>query len=258
MLLWLTFTNGLAKMTYETFAFIYDEVMDSELYEKWYDFSKRHLPEGKTQLLELACGTGALAVAFAQRGYEVTALDLSDEMLMMASDRAASEEADVQFVQGDMMDLSEIGQYEIITCFSDSLCYMENRQQVQQVFDEVFQALEEDGCFIFDVHSTYQVDEVFPEYSYHYQTDEFAFLWDSYPGEKKHSIEHFLTFFVKEHGTDNQFVRKDELHQERTYTLENYLMMLENSGFFNVKVFADFTDEEPEEKSQRWFFVCQK
>lgn len=47
-----------------------------------------------------------------------------------------------------MLDLSEVGQYQAITCFSDSLCYMANRQEVQQVFDEVYQALEEEGTFI--------------------------------------------------------------------------------------------------------------
>jgi len=135
---------------------------------------------------------------------------------------------------------------------------MANRQEVQQVFDDVYQALEDDGVFIFDVHSIYQVDKVFPEYSYHYQTEEFAFLWDSYPGEKEHSIEHFLTFFVKEHENDELFIRQDELHQERTYTMENYLMMLESAGFMNVEVYADFTDEAPTEESRRWFFVCKK
>ena len=242
-------------MSYETFAFVYDEVMDDSLYDQWLAFSKRYLPANIT-VLEMACGTGALAVALANTGYEVTALDLSEEMLMMASKRAAEEEATVQFVQGNMLDLSEMGQYQAITCFSDSLCYMGNRQEVQQVFDEVYQALEEEGTFIFDVHSTYQIDKIFPEYSYHYQTEEFAFLWDSYQGEKEHSIEHFLTFFVKEE-TDS-FVRYDELHKERTYSLENYLTMLENAGFMDVSVYADFTDEAPGDESLRWFFVCKK
>lgn len=245
-------------MTYETFAFVYDEVMDEGLYEKWLAFSKRHLPAATENILELACGTGALAVSFAQKGYQVTALDLSEEMLMMASERATEANVAVQFVQGNMLDLSEVGQYEAITCFSDSLCYMSNRQDVQQVFDEVYQALEAEGTFIFDVHSVYQMDCVFPEYSYHYQTDEFAFLWDSYSGEKKHSIEHFLTFFVKDHEDDGRFVRQDELHKERTYAMENYLVMLESAGFIDIKVYADFTDEQPSEESRRWFFVCQK
>ena len=165
---------GRGVMAYETFAFVYDEVMDSSLYKKWLDFSCRHLGKRK-QLLELACGTGALAVEFAKAGFDVTGLDLSEEMLIIASQRAEKEEAAVQFVAGDMLDLVDVGTYQAITCYSDSLCYMEDEQSVQQVFDGVYSCLEEDGVFLFDVHSLYQIDEVFPDYSYHYQTDEFAF-----------------------------------------------------------------------------------
>lgn len=161
-------------MAYETFAFVYDEVMDTSLYDQWLAFSKRHLPATNLELLELACGTGALAISFAKEGFTVTALDLSEEMLTIAAQRAMAEETDIQLVEGDMLDLSEVGQYQAITCFSDSLCYMANRQEVQQVFDEVFQALVEEGTFIFDVHSLYQMEKVFPDYSYHYQTDDFA------------------------------------------------------------------------------------
>ena len=181
-------------MAYETFAFVYDEVMDTGLYKRWLEFSLRHLGERK-QVLELACGTGALAVEFAKDGFDVTALDLSEETLMIASGRAQEAEVDIQFVEGDMLDLSDVGTYQAITCFSDSICYMQNEMDVQQVFDGVYQILEDEGVFIFDVHSTYQIDEVFPSYSYHYQTEEFAFLWDSYQGQTPHSIEHFLTFF---------------------------------------------------------------
>lgn len=248
-------------MNYETFAFVYDEVMDASLYEKWLTFAKRHLPTTTKRILELACGTGALALSFAKEGYNVTALDLSEEMLSVASTRAmdVSSSTNLQFVLGDMMDLSEDGTYEAITCFSDSICYMESPQEVQQVFDTVHEALEAEGIFIFDVHSLYQVDTLFPEYSYHYQTDEFAFLWDSYPGKEAHSIEHFLTFFVKESQNETEhFVRYDELHRERTYSIENYLRMLESAGFDQVQVCADFEDDEPTEKSKRWFFVCKK
>ena len=246
-------------MAYETFAFIYDEVMDETLYQQWLDFSKRHLPKDARNILELACGTGALAVAFAKDGYHVTGLDLSEEMLMIASQRAYDEEVSIQFVEGNMLDLSEMGQYQAITCFSDSLCYMKNEQEVQQVFDEVYQALEEKGRFLFDVHSIYQIDTVFPEYSYHYQNEQFAFLWDSYPGKEKHSIEHFLTFFVADpQQGSGTFIREDELHQEQTYSLESYLRMLENSGFSKVEAYADFTDNQPSEESKRLFFVAYK
>lgn len=242
-------------MAYETFAFVYDEVMDSSLYQKWLDFSCRHLGE-KKQIMELACGTGALAVEFAKAGFDVTGLDLSEEMLMIACQRAEQEDTPIQLVEGDMLDLTDVGTYEAITCYSDSICYMEDEQSVQQVFDGVYNSLRDDGVFMFDVHSTYQIDKVFPDYSYHYQTDEFAFLWESYQGEVPHSIEHFLTFFVQ--NEDGTFQRMDELHRERTYSLESYQRMLENAGFSEIEMYADFIDSPPNEKSRRWFFVCRK
>ena len=245
------------KMAYERFASGYVEVMDKSLYEKWYEFSKRHL-KGKTQLLELACGTGALACRFAKAGYDVTALDLSEEMLMIASQRALEADVSVQFIEGDMLDLNDIGEYDAVTCFSDSLCYMPDEQAVQQVFDGVYQILNDEGIFIFDVHSLYQINEVFPDYNYHYQTDDFAFLWESYQGQLPNSIEHFLTFFVAQDAESDLFERRDELHKERTYSLELYQRMLENAGFSQVVCLGDFTDSEPNEKTRRWFFVCQK
>lgn len=242
-------------MAFETFAFIYDQVADKSLYDRWLSFSLRHLEQRK-EILEVACGTGELAVRFAQKGLHVTALDLSEEMLMIASQNALAEKADVQFIEGDMLDLSDSGTYQAVTCYSDSICYLEDEKAVQMAFDQVYQVLKEEGVFMFDVHSLYQMDEVFPGYSYHYQADDFAFLWESYSADQPHSIEHFLTFFIEnEEGT---FTRKDELHLERTYPLETYQLLLENAGFSELEIYADFVDSPPNEKSRRWFFVCHK
>lgn len=71
---------------YEKFASVYDAVMDDSLYDLWTDFSLRHLPKskGRNRLLELACGTGIQSVRFAQAGFDVTGLDLSQDMLAIA------------------------------------------------------------------------------------------------------------------------------------------------------------------------------
>lgn len=70
---------------YEDFSRVYDQVMDQELYEQWLDFTKRHLPKETKSVFELACGSGALSVRLAQEGYKVTGLDISEEMLTLAS-----------------------------------------------------------------------------------------------------------------------------------------------------------------------------
>ncbi len=242
--------------TYETFAKIYDEVMDENLYLDWLDFTCRHLKKEQQELLELACGTGILSVELANLGFNVTGLDLSEDMVKLAKERVESDDEGLTFVTGDMLALTETNRYDAVTCYSDSLCYMKDQDSVIKVFKGVYESLKNQGTFIFDVHSTYQMAVGFSEYSYHYQTDEFAFLWESYPGDFDHSVEHFLTFFVPD--GKGKFERFDELHEERTYEIETYEKLLKAAGFSFIEVYADFEDEAPNEESARWFFVCHK
>ncbi|MGC0295413.1 SAM-dependent methyltransferase, partial [Streptococcus pneumoniae] len=52
--------------------------------------------------------------------------------------------------------------------------------------------------------------------------------------------------------------RHDEVHEERTYEVLTYDILLEQAGFKSFKLYADFEDKEPTETSARWFFVAQK
>lgn len=231
--------------------------MDDSLYDRWTDFSLRHFPKKKdAKLLELACGTGIQSIRFKQAGFDVTGLDLSADMLDLAKKRAQSAHLDIPFIQGNMLDLSSVGKFDLVTCYSDSLCYMEDEVAVGDVFERVYAHLNSGGTFIFDVHSTYQTDEIFSGYAYHENTENFAMVWDTYRDEAPHSVVHELTFFIQDN--DGRFTRYDEVHEERTYDLLTYDILLEQAGFKTVKVYADFTDDIPKEDSKRWFFVAEK
>ena len=128
LLIFIPITDRLGIMimaTYETFAAVYDAVMDDSLYDLWTDFSLRHLPKtmDKKKLLELACGTGIQSVRFSQAGFDVTGLDLSADMLKIAQKRASSAKQKIDFIEGNMLDLSQAGKYDFVTCYSDSICY---------------------------------------------------------------------------------------------------------------------------------------
>lgn len=242
---------------YEKFASVYDAIMDDSLYDLWTDFSLRHLPKKKdAKLLELACGTGIQSIRFKQAGFDVTGLDLSQDMLDIAAKRTKSANLTIPFVQGNMLDLSSVGTFDYVTCYSDSICYMQDEVEVGDVFKQVYDHLNEGGVFIFDVHSTYQIDEVFPGYSHHENVEDFAMVWDSFEDEAPHSIVHELTFFIQDE--DGRFTRYDEVHEERTYEILTYDILLEQVGFKDFKVYADFEDKEPGDDSKRWFFVCEK
>ena len=202
--------------------------------------------------------TGIQSVRSLSGWFDVTGLGLEWDMLKIAEKRAASAKQKIDFIEGNMLDLSKAGQYDFVTCYSDSICYMQDEVEVGDVFKEVYNALNEDGIFIFDVHSTHQTDEVFPGYSYHENAEDFAMLWGYFMRMgAPHSIVHELTFFIKE--ADGSFSRHDEVHEERTYEVLTY-DILAGTGWIQVpsNSMADFEDKEPTETSTRWFFVAQK
>ncbi len=242
--------------TYETFAGVYDAIMDDQLYDQWLDFTQNHLAPDTKNILELACGTGILSLKLDQAGYRIKGLDLSPEMVELAQKRARKAGRQLEFIQGNMLDLPALEPVDAVTCYSDSICYLEDEVEVGDAFQQVFRVLKPGGRFLFDVHSIYQMEEVYPGYSHHENAEDFAFVWDSYPDDPPYSIVHELTFFLKEE--DGRFVRKDEVHEERTYELLTYEILLEQAGFTNIQVYADFTNQAPDEKSLRWFFVAEK
>ena len=244
-------------MIYQTFAEVYDKLMDQSLYSQWRDYvTKRVAPAGQP-ILELAGGSGFLAVLLAQAGYQVTDFDLSDEMLSLAAEKVEEADAQLALIQGDMRDLSDLPPFPVVTCFDDSICYMANLEEVQQVFTQVASLLPPGGDFLFDAHSLYQMDQIFPGYMYNYQTDDFAFLWHSFVGEVPHSVEHDLTFFLYDEGLD-AYKPLTETHKERTYPINDYLDALTASGFEKIEVTADFGRQPIQADSTRWFFHAKK
>lgn len=243
-------------MIYQSFATVYDRLMDHSLYQKWCDYTLAQLST-KKRVLELACGAGDLAILLKKAGLSVVGLDLSEEMLSIAAEKAQTAGVELPLLQGDMTDLSEIGTFEAVTCFDDSICYMSDLKQVQAVFKQVYQCLEMGGQFLFDAHSLYQMDELFPGFMYNDKTEETAFMWTSYAGEVPHSVEHDLSFFVWDDQL-NGYQELNELHHERTYPLADFVQALEAVGFKQVQVSADFGQSTVQSDSVRWFFSAVK
>ena len=216
------------------------------MYDQWLDFVEQELPKTTGQILDLACGAGRLAVMLAQNGYQVSGVDLSEEMLALAEMHAREANLAIPFMQGNMLDLSALGQYSAVTCFADSFCYLQDEAQVLQAFKEVYQHLENDGKFIFDVITPY-----------HYTTEDQAFIWSSFADEFEHSAVHELTFFVWNEALAS-YERVSEIHHERTYELEVYQRLLTQVGFKDITVSADFGKGELTLETTRWFFSCHK
>ncbi|MCM2591848.1 methyltransferase domain-containing protein [Rossellomorea marisflavi] len=247
-------------MSYEGFAYIYDHLMEDVPYDGWVDFLRTHgerYGNGGNRVLDIACGTGEISLKLIESGYDVTGVDLSSDMLMVAREKAERRGVALPLFNQDMAALDGLGSYDVVTIFCDSLNYLETEENVKDTFKSVHAHLEQDGVFLFDVHSLFKMDEIFMESSFTLTDEEVSYIWESFKGEYPHSVEHELTFFVRQEAT-GLYERVEELHKQRTYPVERYCAWLKEAGFIVKEITADYRDGSQTEDSERIFFTCVK
>lgn len=246
-------------MIYHSFAQLYDELFDDQLYLQWRDYTLNRLSPATKSVLDLAGGAGRLACLLAPTGLDVTVADFSAEMLSLAGQHATDAGVKLRLVEADMRDLTGLPTYDAVTCYADSLCYLANLADVQTAFDQVAVHLKPGGKFLFDLITSYQTDDVYPGYMYNYEDEDHreAFMWQSFANDDvDHGVIHELTFFNR--LANGNYQRVGETHFERSYPLATVKAALAASGFHQVKVTADFGKQAIQPDTTRWFFECQK
>ncbi|MFD2446133.1 class I SAM-dependent DNA methyltransferase [Bacillus sp. CGMCC 1.16607] len=247
-------------MTYERFAYLYDQLMEDMPYEKWVEltdyYGKKHQITGK-KLLDLACGTGELSYRFASSGYEVTGIDLSSDMLAIA--KAKTEEAGfhIPFYQQNMAELEGLETFDYITIFCDSINYLSNEQEVVDTLEGAYKHLSNQGLFLFDVHSEFKMEHIFKNQTFTLNDENLCYIWNCFEGEFPLSVEHELTFFVKD-ATSEKYDRIEEYHFQRTFAINQYIKWLEQAGFETLHILGDLEHQSPTMESERILFIAKK
>ncbi|WP_416144505.1 methyltransferase domain-containing protein [Planococcus koreensis] len=240
-------------MRYGKFASVYDELMEDIPYEKYVEWVGSHVQSGK--LLDLACGTGTLSQLFSEVGFDVTASDLSEDMLAIASNRFQEANLAIPVLQLSMDNLEGIGGFDAVTIAIDSLNYLETEEEVKRTFAEVHAALNEGGHLFFDVHSLFKINDIYMDSPFVMDGENVAYIWHTEKGTHANSVIHDITFFMR-HG--ETFERFEETHEQRTFPVETYQAWLEQAGFQVESITADFTGQSPDEESERIFFHAIK
>lgn len=247
-------------MIYQGFAYLYDQLMSDAPYDEWVDLISAsissYLPHAK-EILDVGCGTGSVTIRLAEKQFDVTGVDLSEDMLTVAQAKCNEANVQVRLLQQDMRELAGFTHpFDVVTICCDSLNYLENEKDVKSTFHAVNQQLKPGGLFIFDVHSIFKINEIFAGATFAEQDEDISYIWKSYNGDKPNSVEHDLTFFVLQNG---YYERYDELHRQRTFSITDYSNWLKEASFDILTICADFNiDNTPSETSERIFFVARK
>jgi SAM-dependent methyltransferase len=140
--------------SYEQLAPFYDQFTAGYDYETWTDsleaLARAHGLAGR-RVLDVACGTGKSFVPFLARGYQVTACDISPEMVAAA--KAKPEASGARVLVADMRELPDLGRFDLITCLDDSLNYLLEETELIAAFAGMRRSLAEHGLLVFDCNS---------------------------------------------------------------------------------------------------------
>jgi len=243
---------------YGGFARVYDLFMDDIPYGEWFCYLsgllEREGISGGT-VVDLACGTGEIAKRLRCRGYDTIGVDMSQEMLEIASQKC---QPDVLLLKQDMRELELHSLAQAVVCLCDGMNYLVSEQDLRRTFARVASSLVEGGVFIFDMKTDYFYREILGDCTLADNREDASYIWENeYDGESGINT-YLLTIYELVDGDRDLFVRTDELHRQRAFPPEQVRGMLEESGFEVAGIYEGLTEKYPREESQRNYFVARK
>lgn len=243
---------------YSILAKYYDALMDGVDYAKWADFYvkcfEKYGRDVKT-VVDIGCGTGSITTELAARGYAMTGVDISSEMLALAERKAEERGVRVRYAEQDMAYLDTGAESDAVICSFDGVNYLTDTAEVCSCFSSVAAALAEGGLFVFDVSSPYKFKNVLGDNAFVYETGDMFLSWQCFYNEKRAVCDYYLTFFEKDGGA---WQRCDETQRQRAYSERTLEKMIKEAGMSLIAKFADVDFSPVESESERIFFVCRK
>jgi SAM-dependent methyltransferase len=246
-------------MIYADYARIYDrsgQIRFSVLMEIYLqDLLHLHPIPGRS-MIDLACGTGTLALMMAKRGWQVLGIDRSLTMLHQARLKAANAGAtQVQFAEADMREFAVATPVDLVTCCYDSVNYLLTEADLARCFKAVAGALRPGGLFCFDLAT----DLFLRNYWRGIEVDEgegwMQIMQSSYDASTGYSTLKLTGFIEVEPGL---FERFREVHVERAYSEQLVRQCLNAAGFEVEAVYDCFTTQPPSERTLREMYVARR
>jgi SAM-dependent methyltransferase len=243
---------------YEKLSYFYDLLMQGVDYEGWVDYVEeilKHFQGKACSVVDLACGTGNSTLPWSKRGYLTFGVDLSDEMLAIARQKAAVQGSVITYLQQDLCSMELPEEVDLAVCFQDGLNYILNLQELGQAFQAVFNNLKSGGFFIFDLNYLPRIISQNEEFLLA-QDDWYSFVWRSRYLKAENLWEIFITGKVKDNK--GQIEHFSEIHRERIYEEDEVWSLLTSRGFTVLGNYQAFSFSLPHKHTPRVVYIAQK
>ena len=242
---------------YHTLAVSYDRLTNDVDYKATVDFYEKILEREGLQprtAVDLACGTGSVGLILAQRGLEVTGVDMSEDMLCVAAQKAQEASVPCRFVHQKLQELKLPRAVDLAVCALDSLDYILDPGDCREAIRRVYKYLNPGGCFIFDVNTPRKLramdGQVFLD-----EDDDIYCVWRGEFSEEENICTYGMDLFQR---SGNLWHRSWEEHREYAYTQEQLKEFLKAAGFTGIEVYADRRFCAPGPEEQRIYIKARK
>ncbi|MEN6480231.1 MAG: class I SAM-dependent methyltransferase [Anaerolineales bacterium] len=206
--------------------------------------------------LELACGTGTVAVALARRGWEVTGVDGSAAMLDQARAKAEAAGATVEWQQQDLRQLKLEPRFDVATCLYDSLNYMLTSDDLLAVFRGVARSLAPRGLFFFDMNTAYALQTYWGGQQYFEDRGDLAVAFSTQFNPMRQRTTVTVTWFERDEAT-GLYRKGSEEHTEQAYPPEHVSTLLVDAGLDVLATYDCFSLRKPDIESARILWVAR-
>ena len=192
--------------------------------------------------IDLACGTGSVTLLLAQQYDRVLGVDMSEEMLTVACQRAQEQESMPTFICQKLQELRLPRAVDMAVCALDGLDYILDPTDCKEAICRVYKALNPGGIFIFDVNTPEKLKsmdgQVFLD-----EDDDVYCVWRGEFDEETNICSYGMDLFQRE---GESWYRSFEEHKEYAYTVQQLTSYLKAAGFTHIRIYADGKLEAPQ------------
>ncbi len=244
-------------MAYKDFSYYYDYFNSKADYDSLFRFIDKTADDSSCKgkiLCDLGRGTGELALRFCKAGYDVIAVEFSDEMLNILYEKKFRQKADnLLILKQDITMLDMYGTVDIFTCTYDTVNHLEGKSAVEKFFSRVSLFLDPDGIFVFDANTPYKHTKILGNNEFVIDASDASCTWKNSLCTDLSKTEISVSIFDKRQGE-----KFEEVFSEYFYNLEELEIMLKTRGLEVASVIDGETFDKLTEKSQRFLFTCRR
>lgn len=198
---------------------------------------------GNSKVLDLACGTGTYSIELAKKGHRVDGIDLEEDMITKAKEKGG---LFADFTAHDMTKIKDIfkeKKYDFIFCIGNSIVHLKSKEKIQILIQDVYDMLIDEGALVIQIVNFDRVikNDVKSLPTIDRNDKGIKFIRNYNYKEDENKVEFKTELLVSNDGNVDKYQNSVDLIALK---MEELKTMFEKSGFKDIEVFGDFTEEE--------------